>query len=124
MIYILLNAWPISVAAFATLGIGALWYRKAVPTTTLVTMLVAHWWIGAILAGALILAPPKGDVWTMTLGSAFIIWIGFVAPALIASYRLRDIAWSVAAKDILFWLVVMLAQAALMRMIGLVPPPV
>jgi hypothetical protein len=124
VIYILLNAWPITVAALSTVGIGALWYRKAVPTTTLVTMLIAHWWIAAILAGALILAPPKDDIWTMTLGSAFIIWIGFVAPVLAASYRLREVAWRNAASDILFWLVAMLVQATLMRIIGLMPPPV
>ena len=124
MIYIWLNAWPITVAALSSVGIGALWYRKAVPTATLVTMLVAHWWIAAILAGALILAPPKGDVWTMTLGSAFIIWIGFVAPSVIAGYRLRELSWRSAARDSFFWLVAMLTQATLMRVIGLMPPPV
>lgn len=124
MIYILLNAWPISVAALSSVGLAALWYRKAVPPGTLVTIMVAHWWLGAILAGALILAPPKGSVWTMTLGSAFIIWIGFVAPALIASYRIRAIGWSAALGDAAFFLAAMILQAVLMRTIGLVPPPV
>ncbi len=123
MIYILLNAWPISVAALSSVALGALWYRKAVPTGTLVAIIIAQWWLGAILAGALILAPPKGGVWTMTLGSAFIIWIGFVAPAIFASYRIRAIAWSAAIGDAAYWLAAMLVQAVLMRIIGLVPPP-
>ena len=37
-------------------------------------------WFAAILAGALIVAPAKADVWTMTIGTALIIWGGFVAP--------------------------------------------
>lgn len=123
MIYILQNAWPITVAALTAVAIGALWYRRAVPTATLVTIIAAHWWLGAILAGALILAPPKGGVWTMTLGSAFIIWVGFVLPALAASYRLRGIAWRTVGIDATYWLVTMLVQAALMRVIGVTAPP-
>lgn len=123
MIYILQNAWPISVAALTAVAIGALWYRRAVPTSTLLTIIAAHWWLGAILAGALILAPPKGGVWVMTLGSAFIIWVGFVLPALAASYRLRGIAWRTVGIDVTYWLVTMLVQAALMRVIGVAAPP-
>jgi hypothetical protein len=124
MIYIVLNAWPITVAALCAVAIGALWYRRAVPVATLVTIIAAHWWLGAVLAGALILAPPKGGVWVMTLGSAFIIWIGFILPALAASYRLRGIAWATLAADASYWLVTMLVQATLMRIIGVVAPPV
>ncbi|MFM9978126.1 MAG: hypothetical protein ACKVOP_08805 [Sphingomonadaceae bacterium] len=123
MIYIVLNAWPIAVAALSAVGLGALWYRCPVSTPTLLTIIAAHLWLGAILAGALILAPPKGDVWTMTIGSAFIIWIGFVLPALAASYRLRGLAWRAIAIDAGYWLAAMLLQATLMRMIGLTPPP-
>ena len=54
MIYILINAWPIAIAALTSVGIGALWYRRAVPTGTLVTLLLAQAWLAAILAGALI----------------------------------------------------------------------
>jgi hypothetical protein len=124
VIYIALNAWPITIAALSAVGLGALWYRKAVPTAMLITIIAAHWWLGAILAGALILAPPKGGVWTMTLGSAFIIWIGFVLPVLAASYRLRGVAWRALAIDATYWLAAMLLQATVMRVIGLVPPPV
>jgi hypothetical protein len=81
-------------------------------------------WLCAILAGALILAPPKGSVWTMTLGSAFVIWLGFVVPALLASYRFRAIPLRTALLDCGQWLGMMLVQAVVLRLIGLVPPPV
>ena len=123
MIYVVLNAWPIIVAALAAVGMGALWYRRAVPTGTIMTIIAAHLWLGAILAGALILAPPKGGVWTMTIGSAVVIWAGFVAPTLVASYRLRALGWRVIAIDAGYWLAAMVLQATIMRIIGLVPPP-
>jgi hypothetical protein len=87
-------------------------------------LFAAQAWLGAILAGALILAPPKGGVWTMTLGSAFIIWIGFVLPALTASYRLRGTEWRTIGIDAGYWLAAMIIEAVVMRLIGLVPPPV
>lgn len=124
MIYIVLNAWPIMIAALSAVGLGSLWYRRTVPTTTLITIIAAHLWLGAILAGALILAPPKGGVWTMTIGSAVVIWAGFVAPALVASYRLRAIGWRTIALDTGYWLAAMVLMATIMRLIGLVPPPV
>ena len=124
MIYILINAWPIAIAALTSVGIGALWYRRAVPTSTLVTLLLAQAWLAAILAGALILAPPKGGIWTMTLGSPFVIWIGFVLPVIAASHRLHMQPWKMVGIDAGYWLVTMLTQAVLMRIIGLTPPPV
>jgi hypothetical protein len=123
MIYIVLNAWPITIAALAAVGLGLVWYRRPRPLTIWVTSIAAHLWLGAILAGALILAPPKGGVWTMTIGSAIVIWAGFIAPVLAATYRVRDIGWRAAASDAGFWLVAIMVQAAMMRWIGLVPPP-
>lgn len=123
MIYIVINAIPIIIAALTAVGLGAIWYRRAVSTPTLLTILLAHLWLGSILAGALILAPPKGDVWTMTIGSAVVIWAGFVAPTLAASYRLRGQSWRNVTNDAGFWLVAMVLQASLMRVIGLTPPP-
>jgi hypothetical protein len=123
MIYILLNANSIlAAAAFAT-ALGAIWYGKP-SIGTGITLFAAQAWLGAILAGALILAPPKGGVWTMTLGSAFIIWIGFVLPALTASYRLRGTEWRTIGIDAGYWLAAMIIEAVVMRLIGLVPPPV
>ena len=132
MIYIALNATAILVATLAGLAFGALYYgiarrgRAGANSVrgALVTAFVAEIWLCAILAGALILAPPKGSVWTMTLGSAFVIWIGFVVPTLVASYRYRAITMYAALVECCHWLGVMLIQAVVLRLIGLVPPPV
>lgn len=123
MIYIVLNALPILVAAALATALGAIWYRRPRPGT-LAVLFLAQAWLAAILAGALILAPPKGGVWTMTIGSAFVIWIGFVLPVIAASNLLRGAAWRTIGVDAGYWLVSMLAQATVMRLIGLVPPPV
>jgi hypothetical protein len=132
MIYIVLNAPAIMAATLASLAFGALYYRTASRgrpratgfAGTLATAFVAEFWLCAILAGALILAPPKGDVWTMTIGSAFVIWIGFVAPAIVATYRIRALAMRTALADSVHWLGAMLVMAVVLRLIGLVPPPV
>jgi hypothetical protein len=123
MIYIAINALPILAAAVAGLAFGALWYRRSVTPGVIATAFVAGAWLAAILAGALILAPPKGGVWTMTIGSAVVIWAGFVAPALVASYRLRGLSWRTIAADCGYWLGAMVVQAIVMRLIGLTPPP-
>jgi hypothetical protein len=131
MIYIVLNAPAILAATLAGLAFGALFTAalgpRPAPGTmagTLVTAFLAQAWLCAILAGALILAPPKGSIWTMTIGSAFVIWLGFVVPALVASYRARALPWRAAFTDCAHWLSVMLIQAVILRLIGLVPPPV
>jgi len=124
MIYIVQNLIPILLATFAGLGVGALWFRpRKTSAGFLVTAFLAEFWLCAILAGALILAPPKGGVWTMSLGSAFVIWIGFVAPVIAATYRVRAIGTRAAIGDSAHWLAVMLAQAVVLRLVGLVAPP-
>ncbi len=127
MIYIILNLIPILVATVTGLAIGALWLRAGgagqTGTPTIIAAFIAEFWLAAILAGALILAPPKGGVWTMTIGSAVIIWIGFVVPALTATYAARGLPARATIADSAHWLAVMLAQAVVMRLIGLVPPP-
>jgi hypothetical protein len=131
MIYIVLNAPAIMAATLASLAFGAIYYsaasrgrpRASGLVGTLVTAFAAEFWLCAILAGALILAPPKGGIWTMTLGSAFVIWIGFVAPAILATYRVRGLGIRTAAVDCAHWLVAMLVQAVVLRLIGLVSPP-
>lgn len=122
MIYIVINALPIVAAALAGLVFGALWYRRGFAPGVIVTTFVAGTWLAAILAGALILAPPKGGIWTMTIGSAVVIWAGFVAPALVASYRLRNLSWRMVGADCGYWLGAMVVQAVVMRLIGLTPP--
>jgi hypothetical protein len=127
MIYIVLNAATILAATIVSLAFGALFYGMVGAGQrrggTVVTALLAEFWLGAILAGALILAPAKAGVWTMTLGSAFIIWVGFVMPVIIATYRLRGLSWRMAGLDSTHWLGAMLIQAVVMRVIGLIPPP-
>ena len=129
MIYIVLNGAAILSATLAGLLFGVLYFglldrNRIGGAATLVLAFVAEAWLCAILAGALILAPPKGSVWTMTLGSAFVIWLGFVVPSLAASYRFRGLPGRAALVDCGYWLGVMLVQAVVLRLIGLVPPPV
>ena len=128
MIYIALNAVPILAATIAGLLLGAVYAvfarRRAMSSAIVVTAAIAEVWLASILAGALILAPAKGDVWTMTLGSAFVIWIGFVVPVIATSYQFRDLPNRAAVVDALHWLGVMLVQATVLRLVGLVAPPV
>ncbi len=132
MIYIVLNAFAILAATLAGVAVGTayqtLWgqatWLKDTRITALATVLVCQAWLCAILAGALILAPAKGSVWTMTIGSAVVIWLGFVAPSLIASYRYRAIGLRMAMVDCGYWLIVMMVQAIVLRLVGLAPPPV
>ncbi len=128
MIYIVLNFLPILLATLAGLGISAALYRAPFSTrgraAFAITALLGEFWLCSILAGALILAPPKADAWTMALGSAFVIWLGFVAPALIVTQRARAQSWALVAADCAHWLAVMLVQALVLKSIGLIPPPV
>jgi hypothetical protein len=128
MIYIVLNAVPIALATLAGLVIGALYLRLAGISRRgaglLLTTALAQGWFAAILAGALILAPAKAGDWTMAIGSAVVIWIGFVVPVSVVTLRARGYGWSVAVMDGLYWLAVMLVQALVLKSWGLVPPPV
>jgi hypothetical protein len=129
MIYIVINGVPILAATLAGLLFGVLYYgvvdRSRIGSpATLVLAFVAEAWLCAILAGALILAPPKGSVWTMTLGSAFVIWLGFVVPSIAVSFRFRALPGRAVLIDCGYLLGVMLVQAVVLRLIGLMPPPV
>ena len=128
MIYILLNAVPILVATLAGLLIGLGYHRLAgLPRAgvgLLVTTAIAQAWFAAILAGALILAPAKAPDWVMAIGSAVVIWIGFVVPVSVVTLRARAVAAGAVAADCLYWLVVMVTQAVILKSMGLVPPPV
>ena len=88
----------------------------------LLTAAVAEFWLACILAGALILAPARAGAWTMALGSAVVIWIGFVTPVLAVTHRFRRLAATAFLADAGHWLVVMTAQAAVLHMIGLARP--
>ena len=125
MIYIALNAGPILAATLAGLLVGLAYRAVAIGPGApglLVTAVLAEAWLAAILAGALILAPVKAGVWTVALGTAVIIWSGFVAPTAIVAARARGLTWRATIGDCAHWLVVMLVQAAVLRAIGLVHP--
>ena len=60
----------------------------------------------------------------MAIGSAVVIWIGFVVPVLVVSLGVRQVRAGSIAGDAAHWLMVMLVQAVILKSIGLVPPPV
>jgi hypothetical protein len=121
MIYIVINAIPIGIATLLGLLLAQFIDRPKGPGGWIVALISAAW-LGAILAGALILAPPKAPIWVMTLGSAVVIWAGFVVPTLATSLHLAGQRWTRIAMACLWWLAVMLVQAVVMRLIGLTPP--
>ena len=126
MIYIWLNLPAILIAAAAGLAAGTAWQRllgHPLRPRLLPGHFAAQAWLAAILAGALILAPARAGVWVMTLGTAFIIWIGFVAPAMLVTLTGRGASLRAAAGQCGYWLTVMFVQAAVLRLLGLVPPP-
>ena len=139
MTYILLNFVPILVATAAGFAFGALWYlalagpwRRAVGLTASQAREAPRWiyavaflcefWIASILAGAIILAPPEAGAWTMAIGSAVVIWIGFVLPTMAVNnlYGLRPRA--LLLIDAAHWLGVFVVQVAVMQAWGLVAP--
>lgn len=127
MIYIFLNLGPIATATLLGLAIGLVWLRVSgmvLPGwAALAGAALAEFWLAAILAGALILAPPQADAWVMVVGSAVVIWIGFVVPVLWVTFMAQGLAARQTLSAAAHWLVVMVGQAALMQGIGLVPPP-
>lgn len=129
MIYIWLNMLPIFMATGIALVLAAA-YRavdRSAPAAVSVGMVavaaLGSFWFASILAGALILAPAKAAPWVMAVGTAVVIWAGFVLPvvAITQSYRRARVGGIVA--DAGYWLVTMVAMAVAMKLIGLVPPP-
>jgi hypothetical protein len=59
----------------------------------------------------------------MAIGSAIVIWAGFVLPVLSVSMIYRGQPAARTVQDNLHWLVVMLGQAMVLQSLGLVPPP-
>ncbi|MET3762392.1 hypothetical protein [Sphingomonas sp. UYEF23] len=128
MIYILINLVPILVATLIGLMLGAAYHvafgRGRVAVSAIVVAALGLFWFASILAGALILAPPKAAPWIMAVGSAVVIWVGFVLPVVAVTQRYHGVAPRRIVGDSVFWLVTMVAQAVAMKVIGLVPPPV
>ena len=127
MIYILKNLLPIGVATLLGLAIGwafvAFFEVPAPSVGTFALIALCEFWIAAILAGALILAPDKAGPWTMALGTAFIIWIGFVAPSAVVYLAMARLEWWAILSIVLHWLAVMMVQTVTMKAIGLQAPP-
>lgn len=131
MIYILLNLGPILVATAIALLLGALYHialGRPVPGSvsagTIAVAALGAFWFASILAGALILAPPKAAPWIMAVGTSVVIWAGFVLPVLAITQSYRRASVATIVGDSACWLVAMVAQAVAMKLIGLVPPPV
>lgn len=141
MIYILNNFLPISVAALAAFmaakiyddlfnGSGSIKAAGEPGEDTVqafgfrLGLLAAMFWMASILAGAIIMAPTDEGAgpWVMALGSATIIWMGFVLPAFYVSYRFNGAPTKLMMRDALFWLVIMLGMAAIIRAIGVSAP--
>lgn len=130
MVYILLNLVPIVAATLLGLALGYGHHRvfgagaRFPSAGFIITTALGEFWLAAILAGALILAPPKADPWVMAIGSAVVIWAGFVLPLLAITLGYRGVKVRLIMRDCAHWLVLMVAQAVLMKSMGLVPPPV
>jgi len=130
MIYILHNIVAISLATVAAFFLGGLIYppprADGSPAQThpgeAGIAILAEFWLCAILAGALILAPLKANAWVMALMTPLIIWIGFVAPTMIVTQRARGMGWRAVGLDCGHWLLVMLVQAVVLKLVGLVAP--
>jgi hypothetical protein len=135
MIYILTNAYPILAATLAGLVFGVGYYflvdlaavkssndGLAKLTVSAVSAFIAEAWFASILAGALILAPPEAGRWTMAIGSALVIWIGFIVPVLLVTYRTRALSARTALSDCGHWLGVIVIQALVLQTIGLQLP--
>ena len=124
--YIVTNAVAILAATCAGLAIGALYAvlqgERSTSLGFIITAVLAEAWLASILAGAVILAPPQAGAWTMALGSAVIIWIGFVVPTLLVTTRFDGLSLRHGLVSIAHWLAVMLVQAAVLQAIGLVRP--
>lgn len=135
MDYIVLNALPIAAATVTGLVSGQLFRfatgrfggvpavaNRALTPAGVIAIALAQAWLASILAGALILAPSEAGAWTMAIGSAVVIWIGFVVPATVVNHVHRGLSPASVAIDSVYWLVVMGAQAVVLKSIGLVPP--
>lgn len=134
MIYIVMNALPIAAATVCGLAAGLLtrWLSGTIGRAkggsglkpgVLLAIVLAQAWLCAILAGALILAPSEAGAWTMAIGSAVVIWIGFVVPATVVNHAHRGLSIGAMTTDSLSWLAVMVVQSIVLKSIGLVPPP-
>ncbi len=122
MLYIVTNIAPIAAAAIVGLVVLRLGFRARLARASLAVAAAALFWLAAILAGALILAPVDAGAWTIALGTAFVIWAGFVLPVLAVALPARGASLVRALADAALWLAIMLVQAATLHGVGLIKP--
>ncbi|MEL6289579.1 MAG: hypothetical protein AAFQ35_12475 [Pseudomonadota bacterium] len=123
MIYVVLNAVPILLAAAVSWGITAAFEPRARTIWPGAVIFAAFAWMAAITAGALIVAPPQAGEWTMAIMTGVVLAIGFFIPARIIDDRNRAASWVASLLGGVRWLAVLLAQVLVMKTYGLVPPP-
>ncbi len=119
---------PISVAAMFGLLVGLAHFLITRPGERpgldfVMLAAIAEFWLAAILAGALIMAPKLHGPWVVALGTTVVIWIGFIVPVLMVTLRFRSMPGHMAAADSLHWLATMLVQMVVMMLLGLTAPP-
>ena len=132
MIYIVENWAAIVAATVGGLLLGLAWLRlSGFPLPSFGASLVAvlgSFWLAAILAGALILAPPEvraqAGAWTIALGTPIIIWCGFLLPGFAATLPMLGMSWRRVAGVAGYWLAAMVLQGGILQAIGLTAPPV
>ena len=128
MAYIGSNIGPILAATLVGLMVGAIYaavLRHAGQLrhpAWLLLAILAEFWLACILAGALIVAPVQVGRWVVAIGSAVVIWMGFVLPSLLVSYGFRRQSAGATIGDLLHWLAVMVTQAAVLEAVGLTHP--
>ncbi len=125
-----LNLPAILVATLAGVAVSWLYHRLfgessrgRTPPGFILTAAIAQFWFAAVLAGALILAPKETVSWVRAVGSALIIWLAFIVPAVVVTQRYRRMPGGAVAMDCLYWLLMMVVQALVLQAVGLVLPP-
>lgn len=143
MIYIIQNIWAILAGTVAGFAFGAGYFTllkkpwmqaarlseadlsgpggKVSPAPYIVTF-AAEFWIASILAGALILAPVEAGIWTITVVTPIILWIGFVMPAMLVNNSFERRPFSLFAINAGHWLGALVIQAVVIRLVGVSAP--
>ncbi|MEM1409255.1 MAG: DUF1761 domain-containing protein [Pseudomonadota bacterium] len=145
MIYIIQNIGVIAAAAVAAFVFGAVYYTaldkpwlaaagltqddikgpNGKPSfVPYIISFLAEFWMACILAGALILAPAEAGAWTMAIGTAIILWLGFIAPTMLVNNRYEMRSLSLFFINAGHWLGVLIVQAVVLQAIGVNPPTI
>lgn len=132
------NLIAVLVAAVASMAIGAAWYstlakpwmaavgfdeetvKKGDNPIIYVIAVICHFIMAYVLTGVIYHASPGGEMTIYTgLLSAFLIWAGFVVTTMIVNHRFQMKSWMLTIIDAGHYLLVMLAQGAILGWFGL-----